>query len=214
MRSGIQRLTASRRLTLPADALLLTVVAGAVLVIAKDFLALPHSWLDSMDAFHVTMALASIAGATGAWLIHRRKSGLRSLTATALGLTVAVAAVLFAESALFPSGDDAAMTATLVLTVCQSVGAAAVIGMLAASVFDLVRTSDRKRRIVAIVRVAGLATIAALIVFCFIPETQADAQAAHLYAVLGLTTVTGAAGVALGDVLLAIFDRRDPMRTD
>ena len=208
MRSDPHRPTTSQRLALPADALVLTVIAGAALVITKDMIAIPHPWLDSMDAFHITMALASIAGAGGAWFIHRWQSGWRGLVAITLALVLAVAVVLLAENAILSAADASPATATTLLTLCQALGAAAVVGMLIASAVDFAHMTDTRRRAFAIARLAGLAAVAALIVFRFIPETQADAMSAHAYAVLGLTTVTGAMGAVLGDVFLALRNRR------
>lgn len=209
MDSDSVRQTISERLTLPADALVFTVVAGALLVIAKDLANIPTPHLDSIHAFLITMTLSSIAGAGAAWFVHRGKSGLRGLAAIALGLSFAVAIVLLAENAMIAASDAAEGMATMAFTIYQAMGAVAVVALMIACATDLKQMSDPRARAIALARLAGLATIAGLIVFRFIPETRADAHAAQVYAVLGLTTVTGSMGVGLGDIALEFRKRLD-----
>lgn len=202
------RPTHSERLMLPADALVLGVVIGAVLVLAKSIANIPAPWIDSTYALLLTMIIASIIGAGASWFIHRGGSGVRGLPPIALGMVAAVAAVVAAENVLITVLTSSPEVTTTAMSGYQGVGAGAVIAILIGCAIGLPAVVGYWPRAFAIARLAGLALIALLILFRFLPETQASAVSAQTYAVLGLTTITGALAVTIGDAVLDWRDKR------
>lgn len=204
----------TEHLALPADALVLTVLAGATFLLIKDLVNAPAPWIDAVDAFLVTMTLASVAGAVAAWLLHRHTAGVRGIRLAAAGLVASVAIVLLAQTAIIRTAVSSPATAAMLFTLIQVLGLVALIGLFVSGMADLLRTRAKRIDPIALVRVAALAAIAALVAFLFLPETQADPFAAQVYAVIGLATVAGPLGVGLGDVLLTFSDQRSaPCRT-
>jgi hypothetical protein len=198
----------SDHLTIAADALVLSVLAGAVFIMIKDYLAIPAAWIDPLLAFLITMALSSTAGAVAAWLIHRHSSGFRGLLPLCTGLLVAVGAVYATESLVLVPVASSLAAATPLFIAAQVTGLLVMLALFAGGAVDLLRHRLRRLHAVGLVRLAALASLMALVAFRFIPDSQADPIAAQLYAFIGLATVAGAVGVALGDTLLRVISRR------
>ena len=205
-----------RRLTdhlfLVADALLLTVIADAVLIILRDLAHLPTAWIDPMTSFLLAMALGSMLGAEAAWLLHRRSFGSGGLWMLTAGLAVAAPAFVIAHGFALGSPDVGAGTGVLVAI--QILGLTILMPPLVAVTADIVKRKSRHLDAVAIVRLAGLLAIAALITLRFLPETQAYPAAAHTDAMLGLSTIAGALAVGIGDAIRLFSDQRAQRRRD
>jgi hypothetical protein len=198
----------SDRLTLAADALVFTLALGSVFMFAKNLANIPVSWIDSLDGFHLTMILASIAGATLAWLVHRGPTGLRGWGMLAAGIAASLALVLSIDAAITWLGSASAQTATLLLIGVQAAGLIALLGLIAFSSVNVVRPRRRRFDPMAVARLAALAMVAANVAFRFLPESRIDFAAASLYAIIGLGTIEGAMGAALGDQFLLAANRR------
>jgi hypothetical protein len=201
-----------RRLTdhlfLVSDALLLTVVADALLIIAKNAARIPAAWIDPMTAFVLTMALGSMIGAEASWFLHRRAFGARGMWMLAAGLVVAAPALVMAHSLTALGSDMAGGPEPGALVAIQILGLVVLMPPLVAGVADLVKRKARRLDPIAIVRVVALAAIVALITIRFLPETQADAVTAHTNAMLGLSTIAGALAVGVADAIRLFADRR------
>jgi len=207
-----------RRLTdhlfLVADALLLTVVADAVLIIAKDLTRIPTAWIDPVTAFVLTMALGSMLGAEAAWLLHRRSFGSSGLWMLAAGLAVAAPALVMAHNLTLATPQTEMGTGVGVFVAIQILGLTILMPPLVAGVADLLKPKARHLYPVAIVRVAGLLVIAGVITLRFLPETQAYPAAAYTNAMLGLSTTAGALAVGVADAIRLFRDQRAQRRRD
>jgi hypothetical protein len=202
----------SDHLILAADSLLLTVLAAAALIIIKELARVPAAWIDPMDAFLINVTLASIVGAVASWLLHRRPTGLRGLWMLAIGLLVATPALLGAHAIIARATASSSGLEITALLLAQIVGLAALLPPLVAGAVDVVQRKQRRFDPTAVVRLAALIALVALVAFRFIPETMADPQTAHLYAMLGLATTAGALGAGIGDAILFFSDRRAERR--
>jgi hypothetical protein len=202
----------SDHLILAADALLLTVLAAAALIIVKDLAAVPAAWLDPMDAFLITVTIASVMGATASWLVHRAPTGLRGLWMLAVGLLVATPVLLGAHWIVARASAASSSLEITALLCAQIVGLAVLLPPLVAGAVDLVQPKKRKFSPVAVVRLAALVALVGLVAFRFIPGTMADPATAHLYAMLGLATTAGALGTGIADAILFFSDHRAERR--
>ncbi len=199
-------------LVLVADALVLSVVAGAVFIIIKDVIAVPAAWIDPTYAFLITMALSSVAGAAGSWMIHRRASGVRGLIVLAAGLAMSVIVVFMAEVAMLRVTADSPGTAAALFAGAQLLGLLLVMGLLLASTVDLARRGRRRLDLVAVTRIAALAALVAVVALRFLPVDALQPATARVYAFLGLATVSGALGVGLANWALIVLGRRAARR--
>jgi hypothetical protein len=199
-------------LVLVADALVLSVVAGAAFVLIKDFLAIPAAWIDPSYAFLTTMCLSSTTGALGSWLIHRRASGARGLVVLAAGLAIAVTIVFMVEVAMLRLTTSSIETAMVLFTLAQVLGLLVAMALLLAGIVDLVRQGRRRLDYVAIARTVALSAIIAFIALRFLPESAAQSTSARMYAFLGLATLAGALAAGLGNALLIVLGRRKARR--
>jgi len=196
----------SDHLMLPADALLFSVLAGAILLTAKSLARVPAAWIDPADAFLITMALSSIAGAAASWFVHRRSIGLRAAWMPATGLVVAVAAMLGAGSIIAHTTVAGTGAAPGLFVVAQILGLMALVPPLVLGTSELIEHKRRRFATAALVRLAALTVLVVLITLRFLPETQYDPASAQIYAILGLSTAAGALGVLIGDLLRLVTD--------
>lgn len=187
------------RLTILADALLLTAVAGALLGAIRGLAGSPAPLADS---FLVTMAVSSIVGATGAWFLHRRRTGSRGALLLAGGIVVSILLVLGCEAAIIGLADTSPVFATALFSVLQIMGLVFMSVLLFAGARDLLRPGRRRFRAISVTRVAALAGIALLIAVRFLPETQTDLVAARVDAMLSLSAVAGAIAAGIADAAL------------
>jgi len=203
----------SDHLILTADALLLTVLAGAILILAKDLVRIPAAWVDPTDAFLITMTLASMIGATASWLLHRRPVGLRGLGMLAVGLVVAAPAFVGAHALVTRASVSSPGTELVLLIAAQILGLAVLLPPLVAGMADLFQPKKRRFDPGSIARLAGLIALVGLIALRFLPETQVDPAAAHVNAMLGLSTIAGGLGVGIADAILYFSDGRARQRS-
>ena len=202
----------SDHLILTADALLLTVLAGAVLIMVKNLANIPAARIDPMDAFLITMTLASMVGATASWLFHRRLVGLRGLGMLAVGLVVAAPALVGAHAVIIRTSISSPGAEIALLIAAQVLGLAVLLPPLVAGMADLFQPKERRFDPGSIARLAGLIALVGLIALRFLPETQVDPAAAHVNAMLGLSTIAGALGVGIADAILYFSDGRARQR--
>lgn len=191
----------------PADALVFAVASGAILIGLKTLTAVPAPWTDSLNAFHITMTLATVVGAAISWVLHRRHTGARGLIPAAIGvaiLIVGVYAVQFVVNDMAAASPD---IAPLFGTITQSVGLIGLLTLFVAGVVHLLRPSEPGFDAIGFSRLASLVIVAGFIAFRFLPETRADAVAAPFYAIMGFATTQGTLGVMLGDALGLAWDR-------
>ena len=198
----------SDHLILVADALLLTVLAGAVLIILKNLADIPAARIDPMDAFLVTMTVASVLGATASWVLHRRPVGLRGLGMLAVGLLVAAPALVAAHAVIIRTSVSSPGTELVLLIVAQILGLAVLLPPLVAGMADFFQPKERRFDPGSIARLAGLIALVGLIALRFLPETQVDPAAAHVNAMLGLSTIAGGLGVGIADAILYFSEGR------
>jgi hypothetical protein len=204
----------SDHLILVADALLLTVLAGAGLIVIKNLAMIPASSIDPMDAFLITMTLAAMLGAGASWFAHRRSVGLRGLWMLAVGLVVAAPALVGAHALVTGASALSPRSETVTLVAAQILGLAVLLPPLVAGLADLFQRKHRRFEPVAIARLAGLFAMVAMITLRFLPETQVYPVAAHLNAMLGLSTIAGGLAVGIGDAILLYSGRRAARRID
>jgi hypothetical protein len=198
----------SDHLTLAADALVLTVAAGAVLMIIKRFANIPAPWIDSLGAFQLTMTLGAVAGAAVAWLLHHRTAGVRGLKFLAAGIVVAVVVIWGAEAAVDLGAQSAPWLAPTLGMITQASGLAGLLALIWVSAVHLVRPGRRRLHPMALARLAALAVVASYVAFRFLPETAVDSVAAPFYAIIGYATIQGALGAVLADLLQTVTARR------
>jgi hypothetical protein len=199
-------------LVLAADALVLSVVAGAVFILIKDLVAIPAAGIEPAYAFLATMCLSSAVGAIGSWLIHRRASGVRGLVLLAAGLAIAVTIVFMVEVAMLRLTATSIGTALMLFTLAQVLGLMVAMALLLAGIVDLVRQGRRRLDYVAVARIAALSAIVVFIALRFLPESAAVPASARVYAFLGLSTIAGAFGAGLGNALLISLGKRRARR--
>jgi hypothetical protein len=182
---------------------------GAAFVLIKDFVNFPAPWIDSVSAFHITMTLSSIAGATLAWVFHRRFTGIRGVRMLAIGGTTAAIAVWLADFAIARTAVASPGTATLLMTGIQIAGLVGLLALIGFSSVTLLRPGRRHFDPMGFARLVALALVAANVAFRFIPQTLSSSSvAASLYAIVGLATIEGGLGAALSDELLVRANRR------
>jgi len=199
----------SDRLTILADALLLTVIAGALLGVIRNLAGVPSPLADS---FLTTMAISSIVGASGAWFLHRRRTGARGALLLAAGIVVSILLVLGCEIAVIGLSESSPVFATALFSVLQLMGLVFMAVLLVAGAKDLLRPGRRRFRAISVTRVAALAGIAVLIAVRFLPETQTDLIAARVDAMLSLAAVAGAVAAGIADTALHAKRRAEPER--
>ena len=204
---------ASDRLRLIADSLVLTMSFGAIFVLIKNFVNVLSPWIDSVSAFHMTMTFSSIAGATIAWVFHRRLSGVRGLRMLAIGGTTAAIIVWLIDVAVARTAVASPAMATLVMAGVQIAGLVGLVALIGFSSASLLRPRRRRFDPMGIARLVALALVAANVAFRFIPETLTSSSlAASLYAIVGLATIEGALGAGISDELLVASNRRAAAR--
>jgi hypothetical protein len=195
-------------LTLAVDALVLTVAAGAVLMIIKRFANIPAPWIDSTVAFQLTITLAAGAGATVAWLLHHHAAGARGLMLLVGGVVVAIGVILGAQAAVDLGARSVPDLAPTLGMVTQTAGLAGLLVLIWVTAANLVRPGRRRFDPMALARIAALVVVASYIAFRFLPETAVDSVAAPFYVIFGYATIQGALGVVLADVAQTVMARR------
>jgi hypothetical protein len=198
------------RVTLAVDALVLTVAAGAVLII-KRFANIPAPWIDFTGGFQLTITLAAVVGAVVAWLLHRNAAGSRGLMLLAAGVVVAIAVILGVQAAVDLGAQSMPGLAPTLGTVTQAAGLAGLLALIWVIAVNLVRPGRRRFSPMALARLAALVVVASYIAFRFLPETAVDSVAAPFYAIFGYATIQGPLGVVLADVAQTVMARR-PLR--
>jgi hypothetical protein len=200
---------ASDRLRLIADSLVLTLSFGAIFILIKNLVNVPAPWIDSISAFHITMTLSSIAGATIAWVFHRRFTGARGVGMLAVGGTTAAAVVWSIDFAIARITVTSPGTATLLMVGVQLAGLVGLLALITFSLVSIVRPGRRRFDPMGSARIVALSLVAANVAFRFLPETLTSSSvAASLYAIVGLATLEGALGAALSDELFVRANRR------
>jgi hypothetical protein len=198
----------SDHLTLVADAVLLSVFAGAALIVAKQLARIPAAWIDSMYAFLATMAIASLIGGTAAWWFHRRTAGVRGWRLLATGLAAAIAVVLILQVVVTRMAISSPDTAPWFFAGAQVLGLMVMLPPLVAGAAEVFVRKRRHFDAVAVARLIAFAALVGFVAFWFLPGAWSDSATAYLDATLGLATIAGGLGAGLADVLLLASDRR------